>query len=91
MRQVNEAELMWSVKYALRRIGAAQRNRFKSSEQAVQASAEYAIATRIVEQLRRFEILSDAPLPEGSDLFSRAAHGSSDQPMLGDGAFLKGD
>jgi len=42
-------------------------------------------------QLKRFEILSDAPLPEGSDLFSRAAHGSSDQPMLGDGEFLKGE
>jgi hypothetical protein len=40
---------------------------------------------RIAEQLHRYEILSDTVVPEGSDLFSRAAFGRSDQTMLEDG------
>lgn len=85
MRQVNEAELVWNVKFALRAVSAGYRNDFKSAEQAVRDRAEHGIAARIVAQLRRYEILSDTEVPEGSDLFSRAAFGRSDQTMLGNG------
>ena len=85
MRQVNEAELVWNLKLALRGVSAGYRNDFKSVEKAVRDRAEHGIAGRIVAQLRRYEILSDTEVPAGSDLFSRAAFGRSDQTMLGDG------
>ena len=85
VRQVNEAELVWNVKLALRGLSASYRNDFKSAEKAVQDRAEQSIAMRIAAQLRRYEILSDTEVPEGSDLFLRAAFGRSDQTMLGDG------
>ena len=85
MRQVNEAELIWNVKFALRAVSAGYRNDFKSAEKAVRDRAEHGIAARIVAQLRRYEILSDTEVPAGSDLFSRAAFGRSGQTMLGDG------
>lgn len=85
MRQVSEAELVWNLKFALRGVSASYRNDFKSAEKAVRERAEHGIAARIVAQLRRYEILSDTEVPAGSDLFSRAAFGRSDQAMLGDG------
>jgi hypothetical protein len=83
MRQVGEAELIWNLKFALSRLSATSRNGLKSSEQDVRKRAEHSVAAKIAEQMRRYEILSDAPLPEGSDLFSRAAFGTSDQPIIG--------
>lgn len=83
MRQVGEAELVWNLKLALRQISATQRNGLKSAESEVRKRAEHIIAAKLAEQLKRYEILSEAPLPEGSELFSRAAFGSSDQPMIG--------
>lgn len=85
MRQVNEAELMWNIKLALRRARVSTRKDFASSVADTQHRGEHNLAQKVAEQFRRYEILSDAPLPEGSDLFSRAAYGSSDQTMLGDG------
>lgn len=85
MRQVNEAELMWNIKLALRHARVSTRREFASSVTDAQRRGEHNLALKVVEQFRRYEILSDAPLPEGSDLFSRAAYGSSDQTMLGDG------
>lgn len=86
MRQVNEAELVWNLRLALRGLSTSNRNDFKSPQSEVRRRAEEMIAVKLAAQLRRYEILSEAPLPEGSDLFSRAAYGSSYQPMLGDGA-----
>ena len=83
MRQVGEAELVWNLKYTLSRVSASFRNDLKSPQVEVRKRAEQLIAAQIADQLRRYEILSDTPLPEGSDLFSRAAFGSSDQPMIG--------
>jgi hypothetical protein len=83
MRQVGEAELIWNLKLALRHVSASIRNNLASRETDVRKRAEQAVAAKMAEQLRRYEILSDAPLPDGSDLFSRAAFGSSDQPMIG--------
>jgi len=85
VRQVNEAELVWNLKLALRSISASYRNDFKSPEKAVRDRAEHGIALRIAAQLRRYELLSDTAVPEGSDLFSRAAFGGSGQAMFGDG------
>ncbi|MEO9130048.1 MAG: hypothetical protein ABI240_02440 [Sphingomonas sp.] len=85
MRQVNEAELMWNIKLALRWARVSTRKEFASNIKDAQDRAEHQIASKIVSQLRRYEVLSGAPLPEGSDLFSRAAFGSSEQTMLGDG------
>ena len=85
MRQVNEAELVWNLKLSLRGLSASYRNDFKSAEKEVQRRAEHGIAMQIAAQLRRYEILSDTEVPEGSDLFSRAAFGRSDQTTLGDG------
>ena len=83
MRQVGEAELVWNLRLALRQVSATQRNGLKSAESEVRKRAEHSIATKIAEQLKRYEILSEGPLPEGSDLFSKAAFGTSDQPMIG--------
>jgi hypothetical protein len=85
MRQVNEAELVWNLKFALGRVSASYRNDFKSPEKGVRDRAVHGMAMRIAEQLRRYEILSDTEVPEGTDLFSRGAFGRSDQAMLGDG------
>lgn len=85
MRQVGESELVWNIKLALRYLSASYRNDFKSPQAEVRARAEQSIAKKIADHLGRYEILSDAPLPEGSDLFSRAAFGSSDQPIIGEG------
>jgi hypothetical protein len=86
MRQVNEAELVWNIRLALRQVRAMPRKGFAGSTRDAQASAELTIAVRIAQQLKRYEILSSGPLPSGSDLFSRAAYGRSDQAMLGDGS-----
>ena len=83
MRQVGEAELVWNIRMALRGLSAGYRNDFKSGQPELQKRAEQSMAMKVAEQLRRYEILSDAPLPESSDLFSRAAFGRSNQPMLG--------
>jgi len=83
MRQVGHAELLWKIRYELGRLGAAMRNDLKADQREVRRRAESMVADKIVHSLRGYEILSDTPLPEGSDLFSRAAYGESNQPMMG--------
>ena len=83
MRQVGEAELVWNLRLALRQISVTQRNGLKSPESEVRKRAEHSSATKIAEQPKRYEILSEGSLPERSDVFSRAAFGTSDQPMIG--------
>jgi hypothetical protein len=83
VRQVGEAELVWNLKLALRGLSATQRNELLTREIGVRKRAEHSVAAKLAEQLKRYEILSEAPLPEGSELFSRAAFGTSDQPMIG--------
>jgi hypothetical protein len=48
------------------------RNDLKADQRAVRRQAERMVADKIEHSLRGSEILSDIPLPEGSDLFSRA-------------------
>jgi hypothetical protein len=73
VRPVNEVELVWNVKFALGDLLASYRNVFKSAEKGVRDRAAHGIAMRIAAQLRRYEILRNTKVPEGSDLFSRAA------------------
>ena len=73
MRQVSEAELVWNVKYHLRRLSATIRKRL--NDPAERRRTEQFIAEYLVkEALGRFEVLADTPLPEGSDLYSQAAY-----------------
>lgn len=83
MRQVDEAELVWAMRMALRRISPSRIAALTSREAAKRAQAEQLLAIELVRDgLRRFEVLSDSPLPEGSDLFSAAAysHGGHGAP-----------
>lgn len=76
MRQVGEAELVWVLKYRLRRLAAGLRRDFASRDPATRAVAAQLLAEHLVRDgLGRYEILSDAPLPDGSDLFTAAAFG----------------
>ena len=85
MRQASEAELIWMIRYTISRTSAGVRRDFASANEQSRKFAEHSLTMALMKRLERYEVLSDAPLPEGSDLFSRAAYGSSDQPILGDG------
>ncbi|TKW74921.1 MAG: hypothetical protein DI610_05370 [Staphylococcus hominis] len=76
MRQVDEAELVWVFRMALRRMSASTRAALASREAAKRTQAEQLLAIELARHgLRRFEVLSDTPLPEGTDLFTAAAYG----------------
>lgn len=79
MRQVNHAELLWNVRFAMRNVRTDTRKGLLSREHTARKVAEDMVAGVIVQMLGRYEILSNAPLPEGSDLFSSAAYGG-DRP-----------
>ena len=79
MRQVDEAELVWVIRYRLSRLGAMIRKGLVSPIAEERRRYEQLAAQAIVKEgLRRYEVLSDAPMPPGSDLFSRAAYGGGD-------------
>lgn len=79
MRQVNEAELIWRVKYQLSRLGAGLRKNLASSNPDVRRPAEQLVAEQVVRgALGRLEILSAAPLAEGTNIFERAGYGEGD-------------
>ncbi|MBP2274704.1 MULTISPECIES: hypothetical protein [Sphingomonas] len=79
MRQVNEAEMVWNVKYALRRASTTRKKDLASNERGKRDVAEQIVSQEIVAALARYQVLSDTPLPEDIDLFSRAAY--SDPPL----------
>lgn len=76
MRQVNHAELLWNIRFAMRKIKTDTRKRLLSPETVTRKMAEEIVAGEIVQMLGRYEVLSDAPLPEGSDMFSAATYGA---------------
>ena len=85
MRQVNEAELVWAIRYRLGQLGATLRRGLNSPVAEQRNRYEQMVAELIVKEgLRRYEVLSDAPLPPGSDLLSRAAYGGGEgsAPMI---------
>lgn len=69
MRQIGESELVWRVRYELSRLRPSMRDDLKSPQTEIRKCAESMVADKIVQRLRGLEILSSAPLPEGSDLF----------------------
>lgn len=76
MRQVNEAELIVSIRFQLSRLPASLRQQLASRERDKQRQAEQMLAERIIRSaLDRYEILSSAPLPSNTDLFSASAYG----------------
>lgn len=77
MRQVNEDELVWKLRFQLGRLSATMRAGLASRNTEVRRDTEHRIALHLARQaLKRLEILSDAPLGlYGDDLYSRAAHG----------------
>lgn len=77
MRQVGDAELIWIIRYALGRAGRQLRIDLASRQSDVRRRAEQMLATDIAQALDRLEILSSAPLPENTDLFSAAAYGAA--------------
>lgn len=81
MRQVNEAEMVWNVKYALRRMSTTRKKDLASNQRSKRDVAEQMVSQDIVAALGRYEILSDGPLPDGVDLFSRAAYGDPTLPV----------
>ena len=81
MRQVNEAEMVWNVKYALRRMTLTRKKDLSSNERTKRDIAEQMVSQEIVAALGRYEVLSDAPVPEHHDLFSRAAYGDPSLPF----------
>ena len=88
MRQVDEAELVWNIKYQLRGISASLRAQLGSREADKRAQAEQLVAERLVRgALARYEVLSDAPLAPGTDLFTAAAFGggSGSAPRIEEG------
>lgn len=81
MRQVSEAELVWAIKFRLSRLAPAIRNGFASkTAEGRQFATQFIAEMLVADALGKFEVLSDSPLPEGSDLFTKAAYG------LGDGS-----
>lgn len=52
-----------------------------SNERGKRDVAEQIVSQEIVAALTRYEILSDAPLPEDVDLFSRAAYSDRTLPV----------
>jgi len=85
MRQVSEAELLFNLKLAMARVGDGTRTRLKSNERQTRKLAEEVLAETAMHALRRYEILSSAPLPGGTDLFSAAAYGDPSLLIRGDG------
>lgn len=83
MRQVGESELVWKVRYALSRVGAQTRKEYAGSS-ASRSQGEHCVAMAVVDALRYCEIMIDAPIPEGADLFSHAAYNLPAQPMIHD-------
>lgn len=85
MRQVDEAELVVVMRFQISRLPASLRNQLASRHADARRQAEQMLAVRLVRAaLGRYEILSDAPLPEGTDLFSRAAYreGGTGVPVI---------
>ncbi len=79
MRQINEAELVWAIRNRLGRLSATLRKGLNNPRAEQRHWYEQAVAELIVkEELDRYDVLSDTPLPPGSDLFSRAAYGGGD-------------
>ncbi|VXC80002.1 hypothetical protein [Sphingomonas sp. 8AM] len=79
MRQVNEDELIWRMRYNLSRLGAGIRKNLASSNPDVRRPAEQLVAEQLVRTaLARLEILSSAPLREGTNVFERAAYGEGE-------------
>lgn len=89
MRQVNEAELVVRLKYRLSRLGAATRKALASHTPETRRTAEQMIAIELARgALGRYEILSSAPLPPNTDLFTAAAYGTAvggAAPQIDDG------
>lgn len=88
MRQVDEAELIWVLRMALRRLPASTRTALASREASKRTHAEQMLAIQLVRDgLRRFEVLSNAPLTEGTDLFTAAAYsqGGAGAPKITEG------
>jgi hypothetical protein len=76
MRQVNEAELVWRLRFHLRRLSSSLRNGLAAKSSDTRDRAEQMISQQLVRgALGRYEILSDAPVPQDSDLFTTAAYG----------------
>lgn len=77
MKQVNEAELVWRVRYQLTRVSASLRRDLASRQADTRRRAENLLAEQLVRTaLGKYEILSSTPLPSGTDLFSAAAFGT---------------
>lgn len=77
MRQVDETELIWRIRYQLTRLTASLRRDLASREADTRRRAEQQLAQQLVRSaLGYYEVLSSAPLPAGTDLFSAAAFGT---------------
>lgn len=77
MRQVNRDELIWRLKMQLKMVKPLLRQDFASRETRRHDNAVYQLAVLLADKsLYGLEVLSSAPLPPGTDLFSAAAHGS---------------
>lgn len=85
MRQVDEPELVWRIRYQLTRLSASLRNGMASRDTQTRRTAEQLAAERIVGgALGSYEVLSQAPLPPNTDLFSAAAYrtGAGQAPAI---------
>lgn len=82
MRQVNRDEFAWAIASALRKVPASLRKHFMSGTFEQQQKARAIIAIGIADELKRFEILTDTPLPlvQGEEAYSRPLDN-----LLGDG------
>ena len=86
MRQVDEAELIVGIRFQLSRVSASLRQQLASRDRQKQRQAEQMLAERIIRTaLHQYEILSSAPLPPNTDLFTAAAygHGAGHAPTIG--------
>jgi hypothetical protein len=73
MRQVNRDEFAWAIASALRKVSPAIRNQFASRVSSQHRQAQAMIAIAVADELRRYEVLTDAPAPglAGDEAFTR--------------------
>ncbi|WBH17034.1 hypothetical protein [Sphingomonas radiodurans] len=80
MRQVNRDEFAWSVAAALRKVSTTLRKHLATGTAEQQDKARATIALHIADDLKRYEILTDAP----EHLMGDEAYSRPLRNMLGD-------
>lgn len=81
MRQVNRDEFAYAVASALRKVSPTLRKQFSTGTPDARIKAQAMIALNLADELRRYEILTDAPEAfDGDEAFSRPLRN-----MIGDG------